>query len=46
MVANNVGFVRGIFLEGCDGFFGAAFLGDTNNGVEDENGQDLISQFR
>lgn len=40
-VADDIGFVGRIFLEGSNGFFGAAFLRDSDDGVEDENREDL-----
>ena len=40
-ITNDLGFVRRVFLEGSNGFFGAAFLGDTNDGIEDKNRKDL-----
>lgn len=39
-VSDDVCFVGRVFLEGGDGFLGAALLRDTDDGVEDENGED------
>lgn len=40
-VANHLGLVRRVFLEGGDGLLGTAFLGDADDGIEDQDGQDL-----
>lgn len=42
-VPDDVGFVGGVFLEGGDGLLGTALLGDTNDGIENENRKDLVS---
>jgi hypothetical protein len=40
-VAYDLGLVGRVFLEGGDGFFGAGFLRYSDDGVEDENGENL-----
>lgn len=40
-VANDLGFVRGVLIECGNRLLGAAFLGDTNNRVQDENRENL-----
>jgi hypothetical protein len=41
-IAYDLGFVSRVFLKGGDGFFGARFLGDSDDGVENEDGEDLM----
>lgn len=40
-VSHDIGFVGRVFLQSGDGLFGTAFLGDTDNGIEDQNGKNL-----
>ena len=40
-VAYDLGLVGRVFLEGGDGFLGAGFLRDSDDSVEDEDGEDL-----
>ena len=40
--ANDLGLVGRVFLEGGDGLFGACFLRYSDDGVEDENGENLV----
>lgn len=40
-IADDFGFVGAVFLKGRDGLFGGGFLGDTDDGVEDEDGENL-----
>jgi hypothetical protein len=40
-VAYNLGLVGRVFLEGGDGFLSASFLRNSDNGIEDENGENL-----
>jgi hypothetical protein len=40
-IAEDVGFVGRVFLECGNGLFGAALLRNTDDGVEDENREDL-----
>ena len=40
-VAYDLGLVGGVFLEGGNSLFGAGFLRDSDDSVEDENGEDL-----
>jgi hypothetical protein len=40
-VAYDLGLVGRVFLEGGDGLFGAGFLRYSDDGVEDENGENL-----
>ena len=40
-IAEDLGFVCGVLLESSDGLFGTRLLGDTNNGVEDQDGENL-----
>jgi hypothetical protein len=40
-VANDLGLVGRVFLESGNGLLGAGFLRDTDDRVEDENGEDL-----
>lgn len=43
-VADDVGFVGGVFLQSGDGLLGTAFLGYTDDGVEDEDCENLHVQ--
>lgn len=40
-VTDDLGFVRGVFIERGNRLLGAAFLGDTNNCVQDKNRENL-----
>jgi hypothetical protein len=40
-IANHLCDVGGIFLKSCNCFFGAAFLGYTDDSIEDKDGEDL-----
>jgi hypothetical protein len=40
-ISDNISFVCGVFLEGSNSLLGAAFLGNANNGIEDQNGENL-----
>jgi hypothetical protein len=40
-IANDLGLVGRVFLEGGDCLLGAGFLRYADNGIEDEDGEDL-----
>lgn len=42
-VTDDVGLVGRVFLERGNGLLGTALLGDTNDGIENENCKDLVS---
>lgn len=44
-VANNLCVEGRVFLESGNGLFGAGFLGHANDGIEDEDGEDLYSSW-
>ena len=39
-IAHHMRFRRSQFLQGCQGFFGAAFLDNSKDCIQDDNGQD------
>lgn len=41
-IANDVGLVGRVFLQGCDSLFSAALLGDSDDTIENENCEDLL----
>jgi hypothetical protein len=42
-IANYVGLVGRVFLEGSNGLLSTAFLRNSDDGVKDENGENLVS---